>query len=102
MASTKLPITPVGGNILVEPEAQEQTTPSGLVVAASAKGEKPQSGVVVALGKGKKDKDGKPIEWNVSVGQKVLFKKYSPDEFEHEGKKYLIMQEEDVLGVINA
>lgn len=103
MSAKKLPIQPLGGNILVEPKGAETTTPSGLVIAASSSNtEKPQRGVVVALGTGKLDKDGKKIEWYVKVGDEVLFRKYSPDEVEDdEGTKYLIMKEEDVLAIIN-
>lgn len=102
MASKKLAVQPLGGNILVKPKEQETTTASGLVIAASsAKGEKPQQGEVVALGTGKTDKDGKAIAWNVKVGDMVLFRKYSPDEIESNGETFLIMKEEDVLAVIN-
>lgn len=99
--SSKLPIRPLGGNILVKPEAAEETTASGLVVAASAKEDKPQKGEVLALGTGKLDADGKEIPWNVSVGDIVFFKKYSPDEIEVDGENYLIMAESDVLAVFN-
>jgi chaperonin GroES len=96
----KLSVQPLGANVLVEPEEAETTTQSGIVIAATAKGEKPQQGKIVALGTGKLDKDGKKIEWNVKVGDKVLFRKYSPDEVEMDGKTYLIMKEEDILAVI--
>lgn len=102
MANSKLAIKPLGGNVLVEPLEPETTTQSGIVIAASAKGEKPQQGTVVALGTGKLDKDGKKLEWNVAVGDKVLFRKYSPDEVETDGKTYLIMKEEDILAVMNS
>jgi chaperonin GroES len=98
-ANTKLPLKPIGGNILVRPDEQEETTPSGLVISATAKGEKPQRGTVLALGTGKKDKDGKELPWSVNIGDVVYFKKYSPDEIEVEGVKYLIMEETDLLAV---
>lgn len=97
--SAKLPLKPIGGNILVLPDQQDETTPSGLVISATAKGEKPQRGKVLALGTGKKDKDGKALPWNVEVGDVVYFKKYSPDEIELEGETYLIMDENDILAV---
>lgn len=100
MASAKLPIRPIGGKVLVKPDAEEKETASGLLISSTSK-EKPQTGVIAALGEGKRDKEGKKIDWNVEVGQKVAFKKYSPDEFEFDGEKYLIMNEEDILGVIN-
>lgn len=102
MAKEKLPIKPIGGNILVKPtEEDNTTTPSGLVISTSNnKNEKPQVGEIIALGTGRKDKDGKDLPWNVEVGQKVAFKKYSPDEFEFSDESYLIMREEDILGII--
>jgi chaperonin GroES len=102
MAQTaKLPLKPVGGNILVKPDGVEETSPSGLVIAASAREEKPRKGKVLALGTGKLDKDGNPVAWNLKVGDMVFFKQYSPDEVEFDGEKYLIMAESDVLAVFN-
>lgn len=98
--ASKAPIQPIGNYILVKPKEQETTTPSGLVLSASTSKEKPQIGEVIALGTGKTDKDGKKVEWNVKVGDEVLFRKYSPDEFEWEGTTYLVMKEEDVMAVI--
>lgn len=100
MANT-LPLKPIGGKILVQPKPEETTTASGLVISSTAKGEKPQQGTVVALGSGKRDKDGKALEWEVKVGDEVLFKKYSPDEVELGSDKYLIMEESDILAVLN-
>lgn len=99
--SKQLPLKPIGGNILVKPESAEEKTPSGLLISASAKGEKPQRGEVLALGTGRKDKDGKPMPFNVEVGDFVVFKKYSPDEIEIDGETYLIMEENDILAVVN-
>lgn len=86
---------------MVKPKEVETTTASGLVIAASsAKGEKPEQGEIVALGTGKLDENGKKIEWNVEIGDTVLFRKYSPSEVELDGEEYLIMKEDDVLAVI--
>jgi chaperonin GroES len=93
-------IKPIGGNILVEPMQEEETTASGLILQTSGKGERPQKGKIVALGTGAKDDSGKVVAFNVEVGQTVLFKKYSPEEVEIDGKEYLIMTEKDILGVI--
>jgi chaperonin GroES len=101
MAKVKLPIKPIGGNILVRPiEEDTTTTPSGLVISSAKSTERPQMGEIVALGTGRTDKEGQPLNWNVEVGQKIAFKKYSPDELEFENEKYLIMREEDILGII--
>jgi chaperonin GroES len=93
-------IKPIGGNILVKPISQERTTLAGIVLPDTVDKEKPQKGEVVALGTGKFTQDGKKIEFNVKIGDVVLFKKYSPDEIEVDGEDYLIMNEEAVLGVI--
>lgn len=98
MADIKL--QPIGGRILVLPEEEQQTTASGIVIAPTASKEKPQKGKVVKLGTGGKDKEGNEIKFSVKVGDSVFFKKYSPDEFELDGKTYLIMDESDVLAVV--
>ncbi len=99
--AAKLNIKPIGGNILVKPEPEEETTKSGLIVQSSTKGERPQSGKIVALGTGAMDDSGKKIAFNVKVGDKVMFKKYSPEEVEIDGEEYLIMKEADILAVFD-
>ncbi len=93
-------IKPIGSNILVEPASKELTTQSGIVLPDTIDKEKPQQGKVVALGTGKIDQNGKTIPFNVKVGDIVMFKKYSPDELEIDGKEYLIMDEDAILAVI--
>lgn len=97
----KAKLTPIGGNILVKAITEDKTSASGIVLPDTIDKEKPQKGEVVALGSGKLDKDGKKIAFNVKVGDKVLFKKYSPDEVEVDGEEYLIMDEDAVLAIIN-
>lgn len=97
--ASKLNIKPVGGNILVKPAEQEETTKSGLIVQSSGKGEKPQRGEIVALGTGLIDDSGKTLPFNVKVGDVVMFKKYSPEDVEIDGEEYLIMKEADILAV---
>lgn len=92
-------IRPLGDRILVEPIEQEETTTGGLLLPETAK-EKPQQGMVVAAGAGRRDDEGKRIEMDVKAGDKVLFAKYAGTEIKIEGKKVLIMKETDVLGVI--
>ncbi len=95
----KINLKPLGGNILVKP-VTEEVSASGIVLPDTVDREKPQKGEVVALGTGKVTKDGKTIPFNVKVGDKVLFKKYSPDEIELDGEEYLIMDEDAVLAVL--
>ena len=64
------------------------------------KGEKPQKGVIIALGTGLLDDNGKTVPFNVEVSQTVMFKKYAPEEIEIDGEEYLLMLEKDILAVI--
>ena len=90
----KLNITPLADRVLIEPMEAETKTASGLIIPDSAK-EKPQMGIVMAVGAGKKDE---PM--TVKVGDKVLYGKYSGSEFSLDGKKYLIMHESDIYAII--
>jgi chaperonin GroES len=98
--AAKSKIHPLGGNILVEPIAEESKTKSGIVLPDTVDKEKPQKGKVIALGTGKITKDGKKIPFNVKVGDSIIFKKYSPDEIEIDKREYLIMSEDDILAII--
>jgi chaperonin GroES len=96
----KVNIKPLGGRILVQPLEEEEVTESGLIIPDTASKEKPQQGKVIALGTGKVTDEGKNIDFRVKVGEKILFKKYSPDEVELSGEEYLVMDEDDILAVI--
>jgi chaperonin GroES len=87
-------VKPLADRVLVEPAAAEQKTAGGIIIPDTAK-EKPQKGIVVAIGNGKKDE---PL--TVKVGDQVLYGKYSGTEINIEGKDYLIMRESDILAVI--
>ena len=87
-------IKPLGDRVLVEPTAAEETTMSGIIIPASAK-EKPLEGTILAVGQGTKDE-----EMVLKAGDVVLYGKYSGTEIEYEGKKYLIMRQDDVLAVV--
>jgi len=101
MANDTIKIKPIGGYILIEAaEEGEKKTASGLIIQDSSKGERPQKGKVIALGSGQKDEKGNNLPWNVEVGQTVMFKKYSPEDVETDGKKYLLMKEADILAVV--
>lgn len=92
-------IQPIGNRVLVKPDEIEERTSGGLVLPPSASEEqRPETGTVVKLGKGKID--GKEISFEVSVGNRVYFKKYSPDEILIDGDKYLLLNEEDILAVV--
>jgi chaperonin GroES len=87
-------IKPLADRVLVEPAAAEEKTSFGIIIPDTAK-EKPQRGVVVAVGGGKKDE---PI--TVKVGDTVLYGKYSGTELTHDGKDYLIMRESDIFAIL--
>ena len=96
-----LKIKPLGGRVLVKPLEEEEATGSGLIIPQTADKEKPQQGEIVALGTGKMLEDGTIAKFNVKVGDKVVFKKYSPDEVEVDGVEYLVVDEDDILAVIS-
>jgi len=100
MASAQLNVRPLHDRILVRRMAEEEKTSGGLYIPDTAK-EKPHRGEVVATGKGRITEDGKVLPLEVKAGDKVLFSKYSGTELKLEGQEYLMIREEDVLGVIN-
>jgi chaperonin GroES len=92
-------IRPLGEKILVKPAEVKEVKKGGIIIPDTAK-EKPQEGEVVAVGRGKKTEDGKIIPLDVKVGDKVLYGKYSGTEVKFDGKEYLIMSQDDILGII--
>ncbi|PLY02120.1 MAG: co-chaperone GroES [Desulfuromonas sp.] len=92
-------IRPLHDRIIVERVEEETTTAGGIIIPDTAK-EKPQKGKIVAVGKGKVTEDGKTVALEVKVGDEVLFGKYSGTDIKIEGKEYLMMREDDILGVI--
>jgi len=91
---SKVKITPLADRVLVLPNAAETTTASGIIIPDTAQ-EKPQKGIVVALGKGKVDE---PM--TVKEGDVVLYGKYSGTELSIDGKDYLMMKESDILAIV--
>ena len=92
-------LQPLEDRIVVRPGEPEQTTASGLVIPDTAT-EKPQQGEVLAVGPGKRNEDGKREPLDVKVGDRILFGKYSGSTVKIEGTEYLVMREEDIMGVI--
>ncbi len=87
-------IKPLADRVIVEVSPAEEKTASGIIIPDTAK-EKPQQGLVVAVGGGKKDE---PM--TVKVGDKILYGKYAGTEIQHDGKEYLIMRESDIFAVV--
>ncbi len=92
-------LRPLQDRILVKRIEEEAKTAGGIYIPDTAK-EKPQMGQIVSVGNGKKTEDGKIIPVDVKAGDKVLFGKYAGTEVKVEGEEYIIMREDDILGVI--
>jgi chaperonin GroES len=90
---------PLHDRVLVKRVEEEPTRRGGIIIPDSAK-EKPQEGKVIAVGKGKVSEAGKKTPLDVKAGDRVLFGKYSGSEVKLDGEEYLIMKEEDVLGIL--
>jgi chaperonin GroES len=92
-------IRPLHDRILVKREEEKEVKKGGIIIPDTAK-EKPQEGKVIAVGNGKVTDDGKKIPLDVKAGDRILFGKYSGSEVKVEDEEYLILREEDVLGII--
>jgi chaperonin GroES len=97
MASTKF--TPLHDRILVQRLEESETVRGGIIIPDSAK-EKPQQGKVISVGKGKSNDEGKVFPLDVKAGDTVLFGKYAGTEIKLDGEDFLIMREEEVLGIL--
>ena len=95
----KVNVRPLGDRVLVQHLEEAEVKKGGIIIPDTAK-EKPQEGKVVALGTGKRDDDGKIIPFTVKAGDKVLVSKYGGTEIKVDGETYLIMREDDILGII--
>jgi chaperonin GroES len=93
-------LRPLQDRILVQRVEEETTTKGGIIIPDTAK-EKPAEGKVIAVGSGKLGEDGKRVPLEIKAGDRILFGKYSGTEVKIEGEEFLIMREDDVLGVID-
>ncbi len=92
-------IRPLNDRLLVQRLEEEETTAGGIIIPDSAK-EKPAQGKVVAVGPGKTNDAGERVELQVKAGDTILFSKYGGTDVKLDGEDYLIMREDDVLGII--
>jgi chaperonin GroES len=101
MASTSVTttFTPLHDRILVRRIEEQEITRGGIIIPDTAK-EKPQEGEVIAVGKGKSNDEGKVFPLDVKSGDRILFGKYSGTEIKIDGEEFLIMREEEVLGIV--
>ncbi|MFZ5523553.1 MAG: co-chaperone GroES [Pseudomonadota bacterium] len=95
-------IRPLNDRVIVKRMEAERKTASGIVIPDSARGEKPDQGEVIAVGKGKVGDDGKLQSMTVKVGDRVLFGKYAGQAFKMDGQEYMTMREDDIIGIVEA
>jgi chaperonin GroES len=98
-ATTKTRIRPLHDRVIVRRIEEEEQRVGGIIIPDTAK-EKPQQGRVIAVGTGRREKDGKVIPLDVKEGDTVLFGKYSGQDIKIDGEELLIMREEEILGVV--
>jgi len=96
---TKTKLQPLGDRVVIKPLEREEMTKSGIVLPDTAK-EKPQEGMVVAVGPGALNDEGKRNPMDVKEGQKVLFAKYAGTEFKLDDEEYLIVGQKDILAIV--
>ncbi|HDH96431.1 MAG TPA: co-chaperone GroES [Proteobacteria bacterium] len=92
-------IKPLGDRVLIERLEAEERSEGGIIIPDTAK-EKPVEGRVIAVGEGRHTEDGKLVPMNVKEGDRVIYSKYAGTEVKIEGKEYLIMREDDILGIV--
>jgi chaperonin GroES len=92
-------VRPLQDRVVVQRVEEETTTKGGIIIPDTAK-EKPQQGKIIAVGKGKMLDNGTRVEMDLKPGDKVLFGKYAGTEIKLDGEEYLIMREDDILGVM--
>jgi len=93
-------IRPLGDRVIVKPLGNEEITKSGIVLPDTVDKEKPEQGEVIAVGSGKRLESGEIAPMSVKVGDKVVFRKYSPDEIKVDGEEVLVISENDIVGIV--
>lgn len=94
-------VRPLHDRIIIKRVEEKESIKGGIIIPDSAK-EKPQEGQVIAVGNGKKTEEGKVIPLDVKAGDRILFGKYSGTEIKLDNQEYLILREEEVLGILEA
>jgi len=95
-------LKPLGDNVVIKPIVTEEKTSSGIILPDTVDKEKPEKGEVIAVGSGKTLENGNRSPMDVKVGDKVLFKKYSPDEIEVDGEEILVLSQSDIIAVLES
>ena len=94
-------VRPLHDRVLVKGLSAEEVTKAGIILPDTVDKEKPERGEVVAVGPGKLNRDGTRAPLAVKVGDKILFKKYAPDEIKVESQEYLVLREEDIIAIFD-
>ncbi len=95
-------LRPLGDRIIAMPLAKEEMTKSGIILPDTISKERPEQGEVMEVGPGRLLDNGTRTPVSLKVGDKVLFKKYSPDEFKMDDKEYLVLSETDVIAILES
>ncbi|MDD5251797.1 MAG: co-chaperone GroES [Patescibacteria group bacterium] len=93
-------LKPLSDHVVVKPQAKTETTKSGIVIPDTVDKERPERGEVLAVGPGKILENGNRSPMSVKPGDKILFKKYGPDEVKIDGVEYLVLDESDIIALI--
>lgn len=93
-------LKPLHDHVIVKPITEDEVTKAGIVLPDTVDKEKPEKGEVVAVGPGKIMDNGQRAEMSVAVGDKVMFKKYSPDEIKVDGDEYLVITDSDIIATL--
>lgn len=93
-------LRPLGDKIIVKPLEKEEMTKGGIIIPDTADKERPEQGEVISVGPGRVLDNGQTAAMNVKAGDKVVFKKYAPDEVKVDGTEYLVVSESDIIAVI--
>lgn len=93
-------VRPLSDNVVVKPTKEDEVTKSGIVLPETINKERPEQGEIIAVGEGKLLDNGQRAPMSVKIGDKIMFKKYSPDEIKIDDQEYLIVNQKDILAII--
>lgn len=93
-------LRPIGDHIIVKAVSKEETSASGIIIPDTVSKDRPEQGEVIAVGPGKQLDNGSVSQMSVKQGDKVVFKKYAPDELKLEGEEFLVIRMDDVMAVV--
>jgi chaperonin GroES len=93
-------LKPLSDHVIIKPITEDEVTKSGIIMPDTVDKEKPEKGEVVAVGSGKLLESGQRAAMAVKIGDKVMFKKYSPDEIKVDGEEYLVISEGDIIAIL--